>query len=819
LEKQIFMTNSVATLFLRTIACGVRANMFVRMASLLAIVMLVQMLVQILHTSVFAQTPSPQQGESRRGEVSGTVQNESGEAVSSARIFLNGTQYYTLSTKKGTYTLKNIPSGRYEVIATHVGYKQFSATIEVSASVVTQNITLADSSKQLGEVSVRAERQSAVQEQKAVLIKSVDIKDVIMNNTLLTDVADRIAGVRIRRSSSLGEQSEVSINGMRGTAIRIYIDGLPMEFLYPNFDISTLPLSNIKRMDVFKGVLPVDVGTDAMGGAINIITEQKTQSHARASYSIGSFATHLADAEIGFANQHGLFFNINSSYNASENNYAMRALVFENNKIETVQRFHDRYENWFAGTNFGVVGASWADELRLTVNYSRGSKELQNGARVATLAIGEAEYAGHNLAAVAKYEKSFFDNRLHIGNITSYSHQTLTFIDTSTNRYSWSGRVIGRSSAGEYTSKSHFVTYFNNIINRTTLSYALGGNHTLLFSNLYAHQQLTGRNYLRRADERDYLTVPQYLTKNIAGVQYDGAVFEKFSLSAALKRFDYIVNGAENNTFLPVRKSSGFWSYNAGLKYDVSDELSVRTSFERGFLIPLFQQFVGNGADILRNTDLIPESSDNLNVGLIYKAEVASGILLNANINGFWREQYNIIFLGSTLTRRYENSDQVNTLGLEADCIVTLNSEWTWRSNITALRKVFTRVQDPRNSFLVGSAFPNHPTLFGNTELEWQRPNIVQEGDKLRISLFYLYVAPFNHIIIGTSDTPTISPNSFVPVQHRVDAGVSYRFAQLPITAAFNVVNVLNAELFDNFLVPRAGINANFKLIVELTKL
>lgn len=754
----------------------------------------------------------------QRATLTGLVQDERLEALHFASISLKNTNYATTTDEKGYFQLRSVPYGTYTLEVTLVGYKAVSKSIQINTSTVAQKITLVEELKELNEVIVKAEKASIVQEQKAIAIKSVDIKDVIVQNSLLTDVADRISGVRIRRSSSLGDRSDVSINGMRGNAIRIYIDGLPIEFLYPNFDISTLPLNNIKRMDVFKGVLPVDVGTDAMGGAINIITEQKAHSHLRASYSLGSFNTHLADVEVGLASKKNFFFNANASYNYSDNSYSMKALVFEDNKIKSVKRFHDAYSMTFGGVSMGVHSKSWADELRLTANYSTGYKELQNGARVSTTAIGEAAYSAHNYLASLKYDKAFLSDRLKINNIASYSFQELDFVDTTANVYSWSGKIVGRSGAGEYVGKSDFITYYKNYVNRTTLSFELNPTHKLLFSNLYAHQQLTGKDDLKLENERDYLEIPQYLSKNILGVQYDGKLNQNISVSTALKRFDYIVNGAENNTFLLIRKQDKFWSWNAGIKYNFNENFFARASYERGFLIPLFQQFVGNGADIVRNTDLLPESSDNINLGLSYSQNTSADIKISSNLNTFWREQYDIIFLGSSITKRYENADQVNTFGLEGDFILNFIKAWTWRTNLTALRKRFSALKDPRNSFLEGTIFPNNPTFFGNTEIEWQKSGLFQSTDKFRAYVFYQYVAPFNHILIGRDDTPKNNPNAFVPTQHRIDIGSSYRFAKPALTVALNINNLLNAQLFDNFLVPRAGINFNLKLIFEINK-
>ncbi|MFN3382116.1 MAG: carboxypeptidase-like regulatory domain-containing protein, partial [Runella zeae] len=244
----------------------------------------------------------------QRATLKGVVQSNHAEALPFVTVTLKNTKFATTSDQQGNYQMKDIPYGEYEVEFSFVGFQSQTKTISIKQPSITENVRLVEAIHELNEVVVAAEKQSNLQQQKAISIKSIDIKEVITQNSLLTDVADRISGVRIRRSSSLGEKSDISINGMRGNAVRVYIDGLPMEFLYPNFDISTLPLSNIKRVDVFKGVLPVDVGTDAMGGAINIITEQKAHSHLRASYSVGSFNTHLADVEVGLANKNNFFF-------------------------------------------------------------------------------------------------------------------------------------------------------------------------------------------------------------------------------------------------------------------------------------------------------------------------------------------------------------------------------------------------------------------------------------------------------------------------------------------------------------------------------
>lgn len=758
------------------------------------------------------------------GSFHGVVRDEQGQSLPYATVMIKNTALGAVTDERGQFQIKGIPYGTYEVVVRSTGYEINQATISIKRAKTEHHFILKEGSQQLQEVEVQAERQSVLQERKPIAIKSVDIRDVIAQNTLLTDVADRISGVRIRRSSSLGEKSDISINGMRGTAIRVYIDGLPMEFLYPGFDVSTVPLGAIKRLDVYKGVLPVDVGTDAMGGAVNIITEQPTTSGVRASYSYGSFNTHMADFQLSLANKKNFFASINTAYNYSDNDYSMKAFVYETNKIEKVRRFHDAYQMSFAGLTMGVHSKSWADELRFSTNYAWGYKEMQNGVRIANYPYGQARYGSDNFTASVKYNKSLLDERLAISNTLAYSYQAVDFVDTTRNIYSWSGQVIKRmpgvKDGGEYGSKSNTNTKYSNIIDRATLAFKINGHHALSLSNLYANQRLTGTDYLNAEDEPDYLAVPQYLTKNILGLQYDGHFFDKLSVSGALKRFSYVLDGAENNTFLPVKKSDSFMGWNVGLKYDITDHLYAKASYERGFLIPYFEQFVGNGADILRNTSLNPESSDNVNLGFGYTSPAARKLTLTTNVNAFYREQYDIIFINSTrVVRRYENTDQVRTTGVDGEVVMVYNKNWTWRNNVTWLRKTYTNIKDPQDAWMLGSAFPNNPSFYANTELSWQKTAFLREEDQFRVYAYYQYVAPFNYGPIGREDSYDTRPDLFVPTQHRLDVGASYRFAKRHVTAAFNVINLLDAELYDNFGVPRAGINMNAKLIFEIKNL
>ncbi len=710
----------------------------------------------------------------------------------------------------------HLESGDYNVYVQHPAYisQTFSLTIRTGEITEQQLSLLLKQPTALTEVTVTGKTRAQQIESGALTIKSIDIKNVINQNTVLADVADRIAGVRIRRSGSLGDKSDISINGLRGAAVRVFVDGLPIEILYPSFDISTIPLSNIERLDIYKGVVPVDVASDAMGGAINITTKKTTQNSLRAGYYHGSFNTHMADLKIGLANARNYYLNFSASYNYSDNDYKMNALVFEKNSVERVRRFNDAYQQSFYSADLGTHGKSWADDLRFVFNYAAGFKEVQNWARITSTALGKLRYEAHNYSGLMYYKKSFWENRIRFSTQASMGRDNITYIDTATSIYSWSGQVLSQGNRGEER-----YGYYDNItlntMNRSTVDLNFLENHLFKISNIYSRQNRTGKNHLTGDGSYNrYLEYPQHLTKNVLGLQYEGRYFERILFAAAYKRYFYDLDGVENVSFEPIRKKDHFNGYNVALKYDFSQAFYVKTSYERGYLIPLFEQFVGDGATTLRNTNLKPENSDNVNLSALWTKQTGNWQYKVGN-NFFFRKQHDIIYAGAGIVRRYENHDQVQTLGSETDASLQYK-HWQLNLAATLLSKRFYKVRSERNRFLEGTVFPNDPTRYGNIELVWSKKGQWAEKDFFRAYVFYQHIGTFNHAFTGQNDNPQSRPELYVPVQNRVDAGCSYSFPRYHLTVAGNVINIFDQELYDNFSVPKPGRSFNIRLIYEL---
>lgn len=128
------------------------------------------------------------------------------------------------------------------------------------------------------------------------------------NTTLdLAQVLDKVNGVKVREVGGVGSDISINVNGFTGRHIKIFIDGVPMEGMGSAFSLNNMPAGFAKRIEVYKGVIPIWLGGDALGGAINIVTDRgRKGTRGNFSYSYGSFNTHKSNAFVEHTTESGL---------------------------------------------------------------------------------------------------------------------------------------------------------------------------------------------------------------------------------------------------------------------------------------------------------------------------------------------------------------------------------------------------------------------------------------------------------------------------------------------------------------------------------
>src|SRR5690606_25150852 len=114
----------------------------------------------------------------------------------------------------------------------------------------------------------------------------------------LAHLLDRASGVKIRETGGVGSDMNITLNGFTGRNIRVFIDGVPMQGMGSAFQLNNIPVNIAERIEVYKGVVPIEFGADALGGVINIVTNQTSNTTLDVSYSYGSFNTHKSNVSL-----------------------------------------------------------------------------------------------------------------------------------------------------------------------------------------------------------------------------------------------------------------------------------------------------------------------------------------------------------------------------------------------------------------------------------------------------------------------------------------------------------------------------------------
>ena len=108
--------------------------------------------------------------------------------------------------------------------------------------------------------------------------------------------ADLLAGsvgVHVRRFGGPGQLSELSIRGSTSQQVVVLLDGVRLNSAQSGtVDLSTLPLHMIERIEVVRGGGSLQVGSDAIGGVVNVVTRRPSDTPSiSASVGAGSHDT------------------------------------------------------------------------------------------------------------------------------------------------------------------------------------------------------------------------------------------------------------------------------------------------------------------------------------------------------------------------------------------------------------------------------------------------------------------------------------------------------------------------------------------------
>ena len=605
---------------------------------------------------------------------------------------------------------------------------------------------------------------------------------------------------------------------MSGNSIRYFLDGMPLDAKGTGMTLANLPVNIIDRVEIYKGVIPASFGSDALGGAVNIITSSRARNYLDFSYGIGSFHTHKADFNAQYTGKKtGLVFKPVLSANYSKNDYLMRDVKVRNEDrtafvIKDLPRFHDDYLSLFGQLEAGVQDRSWTDAFFVSASVSKIDKDVQTGATQDHV-IGMAERHTLSYNVAARYEKADFlteGMRLHASVSQTWDHSQT--VDTTYRRYYWDGSYID-GGYSEIRRRGKTLRHYQRpmTVARTNLSYRIAEGHDL------ALNYLLNRVGNKQTDtwDKDFEPTDDVLAKHIISLSYDqsllsGRLNNAFFVKDFVNHLKIGQNELPSTTGADKVKGSdtqNYVGYGAGSRYLLFEDLAVKGSYEHSIRLPISRELLGNGSTIYANVALKPEISENFNLGLFGTFDLGGGHTISYETNGFVRLVDNYIratVMETESMMQYVNVDAVHIKGVDGE----IRYDWAGKLHIAAnasyddSRDMRKYTQSGDLSVTYRNRTPNRPWAYANTEVSYTFSNVVLTGSRLRLTADYQWVHWF---YLTWEAFGSASTKSKVPTQHLTNASLLYSWHEGRYNVSLECTNLLDALAFDNYRLQKPG--------------
>lgn len=698
----------------------------------------------------------------------------------------------------------------------------------------------------LQNVSVTGKSKAQRLREGVLTVNVIDVRSVIGSISSLGGLIDRTAGVKLREDGGVGSDFDLSINGMSGNSVRYFIDGVPLDTKGSGVTLANLPVGIVDHVEIYKGVVPTWLSSDALGGAVNIVTKRvgdykSPLAYLDASYGFGSYGTHRADLSGQYVTKNGLIVRPTLGISYSKNNYMMKGVELWDETTRKYlpqdrRRFHDDYFSALGQMEVGVTGRRWADEAFLHISYNKIAKDIQTG-QIQSRVIGMADRETHAWSIGANYRKHhLLTDGLNLSVQLSHTWDHSVTTDTAYRKYDWNGDYI-YSARSEITGRERTRRHYKRplTIAHAELNYVLTEEHAL---NLNYALNRTGNE--RWDDvEKGFEPANDVLAKHIAGLAYNQSLFSgRMNNTFFLK--DYINHLSIQQTDIPTVTGSrevlgsntkNHLGYGVGTRLNSQFSLphsqlslGLKASYEHSVRLPLARELLGNGTTIYANVALKPESSDNVNLGLF--GTLQSGRhTLSCETGGFLR--FSDDYIQPQVSEKegmmqYVNVSSVYIKGLEAE----LRYDWARDEKSLPTLQLLGNIswQDARDrqrlksdgkpSVTFNNHVPNRPWLFASAGVRYSLGRLFQADDRLTLAFDYQWVHWF---FLSWEGYGRLDTKARIPEKNIVGANVTYAWCKHRYSFSLDCQNLFDTTVYDNYKLQKPGRTffAKFRLFLQ----
>ena len=735
--------------------------------------------------------------------------DKTGEPIAGAGVSIAKDGKGTVADANGRYIL-NI-QGRQQVRLNfqYLGYKTESREITLHDSICC-NIRLKPVDNVLDEVTVTTRSEMRRLRESAMPISVIGQRQLQGTASNINDVLARTVGVTVRNTGGMGSASRISVRGLEGKRMGMYIDETPMSQLSNFVALNDIPTNMIERIEVYKGIVPYKFGGSALGGAVNVVTKEYPPIYLDFSYEIGSFNTHQVSSVLKRTNRKsGLQFGVGGVVSYAKNNYKM---TLANLDGRIVERDHDRFNKIMGGMSVKAT-QWWFDEMKWELIFMKTRQEIQG----IDLNVREAyNHSTNYVTALTLKRNNFFLDGLDFDFNAGYIIGKYGLCDKAEHRYDWDGKVLPPVSSfgGE---QNNFASDGNNRSNELTAKLNMGYTidiHHALNLNIYAdHNSLHPNDSLMDKSLGFRANFPSKMKTLTVGLSYDLTLFDgRFQNAFTLKEFFFSSHSRSIDIYSvkepqPVKTSKNYIGFSDAIRYKFTNDLMLKASFNSEVRIPTSEELIGNGYSILASPALRPERTSGVNLGLLYRHIKADGGLIEVELNGFYNQLEDMIRFTPDMIptmARYRNFGSVRTKGVELEAkgdicpLLYLYANGTYQ-DLRDVRKTIpgTEVENPTRNMRI----PNVPYLLANFGAELHKENLFGgRGQNTRL----LFDASYIHQYFYDFEVSKYQERK-IPTSMTMDAALEHSFCNDRWTITFKVKNLTDRRIVSELNRPLPG--------------
>lgn len=555
-----------------------------------------------------------------------------------------------------------------------LSFKKTSLALAVALSLPVISVQAAESYKAQDVVvtASRVEQQLADVNMSVSVITSEDIAKMSQAKTIADLLESKVPGIQVKNDGGQGID-RIKIRGEDAFRTLVMIDG---QRISEQKSMSGVPLlidpSQVERIEVIRGPASVLYGSDAIGGAINIITKKGGEDSFGATVSAG-LDTSSSGKELS-----GSIFGSANGWK-----YRFGGAIRDADDIDTPAgemphtEFNSKAANAFLSYDIDPNKTIGMSLSHFDLDFMSGSitmdpdgfwVDVPEWKRTRGAIFGEFKNLTQNLARLRfdltqERNKKIMQNHVQsVGmpaTVESYADNTLdtTGFNTQTD---W---IIGEN---HYLVTGYELTYDNLSADSDTF---------MIFPN----------NSVTQTKAQSF---SGYQMKNSVFASMESTVLNDFILNYGV-RYTWVKNDMDVNTplandfggMIPNVQEGKFHYdnhdgkavFNFGTTYKGFKNLTLRANWSQGYRTPLLQELfidTSMGGELTyANPDLKPETSDNFEIGARY----TNGILtVDGSIFYSKADDYiTTIAIGDGINK-YTNMGEAETLGLELDTSVKL---------------------------------------------------------------------------------------------------------------------------------------------------